>query len=85
MIGAMSSPQQVLGARRSRAPQAALACSSARRGTMLLTLLVGSLASFAVGRMRPSNGSWLTNAALLTYTVPASFLIFPFTGAFICH
>lgn len=46
--------------------------------TMLLTLLIGSLASFAVGRMRLSNGSWLTNAALLTYTVPASFLIFPF-------
>ena len=46
--------------------------------TMLLTLLIGSLASFAVGRMRLSNGSWLTNAALLTYTVPASCLIFPF-------
>ena len=46
--------------------------------TMLLTLLIGSLASYAVGRMRLSNGSWLTNAALLTYTVPASFLIFPF-------
>jgi multiple sugar transport system permease protein len=46
--------------------------------TMLLTLLIGSLASFAVGRMRLSKGSWLTNAALLTYTVPASFLIFPF-------
>lgn len=46
--------------------------------TMLLTLLIGSLASFAVGRMRLSRGTWLTNAALLTYTVPASFLIFPF-------
>lgn len=46
--------------------------------TMLLTLLIGSLASFAVGRMRLSRGGWLTNAALLTYTVPSSFLIFPF-------
>lgn len=46
--------------------------------TMLLTVLIGSLASFAVGRMRLSKGSVLTNAALLTYAVPASFLIFPF-------
>lgn len=46
--------------------------------TMLLTLLIGSLASFAVGRMRLSNGSWLTNAALLTYAIPASFLIVPY-------
>jgi multiple sugar transport system permease protein len=46
--------------------------------TMLLTVLIGSLASFAVGRMRLSKGSLLTNAALLTYAIPASFLIFPF-------
>jgi multiple sugar transport system permease protein len=46
--------------------------------TMLLTLLIGSLASFAVSRMRLSRGSLLTNAALLTYTIPASFLIFPY-------
>jgi multiple sugar transport system permease protein len=46
--------------------------------TMGLTVLIGSLASFAVGRMRLTNGSLLTNAALLTYAVPASFLIFPF-------
>jgi multiple sugar transport system permease protein len=31
-----------------------------------------------VSRMRLSKGSLLTNAALLTYVVPASFLIFPF-------
>jgi multiple sugar transport system permease protein len=46
--------------------------------TMFLTVLIGSLASFAVGRMRLSKGSLLTNAALLTYAVPATFLIFPF-------
>jgi multiple sugar transport system permease protein len=46
--------------------------------TMLLTVLIGSLASFAVGRMRLGKGSLIINAALLTYLVPASFLIFPF-------
>jgi multiple sugar transport system permease protein len=46
--------------------------------TMLLTVLIGSLASFAVGRMRLGKGALVINAALLTYIVPASFLIFPF-------
>jgi multiple sugar transport system permease protein len=46
--------------------------------TMVLTLLIGSLASFAVSRLRPSRGSLLTNAALLTYAIPASFLIVPY-------
>jgi len=46
--------------------------------TMLLTVLIGSLASFAVSRMRLSRGSLLTNAALLTYAIPASFLIVPY-------
>lgn len=46
--------------------------------TMVLTVLIGSLVSFAVGRMRLSKGSLVINAALLTYLVPASFLIFPF-------
>jgi multiple sugar transport system permease protein len=46
--------------------------------TMVLTVLIGSLASFAVGRMRLSKGSLVINAALLTYAIPASFLIFPF-------
>jgi multiple sugar transport system permease protein len=46
--------------------------------TVLLTVLIGSLASFAVSRMRLSKGSLLTNAALLTYAIPASFLIVPY-------
>jgi multiple sugar transport system permease protein len=46
--------------------------------TMLLTLLIGSLASFAASRMRLGKGSLLTNAALLTYAIPASFLIVPY-------
>jgi multiple sugar transport system permease protein len=46
--------------------------------TMVLTVLIGSLASFGVSRMRLSKGSLLTNAALLTYVIPASFLIVPY-------
>jgi multiple sugar transport system permease protein len=46
--------------------------------TMVLTALIGSLASFAVSRLRLSKGSLLTNAALLTYAIPASFLIVPY-------
>jgi multiple sugar transport system permease protein len=46
--------------------------------TMVLTVLIGSLASFAVGRMRLGKGALVINAALLTYIIPASFLIFPF-------
>jgi multiple sugar transport system permease protein len=46
--------------------------------TVALTLLVGSLASFAVSRMRLARGSLLTNAALFTYVIPASFLIVPY-------
>jgi len=46
--------------------------------TMFLTVLIGSLASFAVSRMRLSKGSLLTNTALLTYAIPASFLIVPY-------
>src|ERR1700758_1229912 len=46
--------------------------------TMVLTVLIGALASFAVSRMRLSKGSLLTNAALLTYAIPASFLIVPY-------
>jgi multiple sugar transport system permease protein len=44
---------------------------------MFLTLFVGSLASFTVGRMRLRNGWMLTNAALMTYVIPASFLAIP--------
>ncbi|MBN9561347.1 MAG: carbohydrate ABC transporter permease [Alphaproteobacteria bacterium] len=46
--------------------------------TMFLTLLIGSLVSFTVGRMRVRRGWVLTNAALLTYVIPASFLAIPF-------
>ena len=46
--------------------------------TMFLTVLIASLASFAVSRMRLSRGSLLTNAALLTYAIPAAFLIVPY-------
>ncbi|HLY45070.1 MAG TPA: carbohydrate ABC transporter permease [Stellaceae bacterium] len=46
--------------------------------TMLLTVLIGSLASFAVSRLRLRHGSLVTNAALLTYAVPASFVIVPY-------
>jgi multiple sugar transport system permease protein len=46
--------------------------------TMVLTVLIGSLASFAVSRLWLSKGSLLTNAALLTYAIPASFLIVPY-------
>src|SRR5205823_10576019 len=37
--------------------------------TMLLTLLIASLAAFAVGRMRLDKGRGLINAAVLTYVV----------------
>jgi multiple sugar transport system permease protein len=46
--------------------------------TMLLTVLIGSLASFAVGRMQLRKARLLTNAALLTYVLPSSFLAIPF-------
>src|SRR5215813_8980560 len=47
--------------------------------TMVLTVLIGSLASFALGRMRLSKGGLLVNAPLITYAVPASFLVIPFS------
>jgi multiple sugar transport system permease protein len=46
--------------------------------TTFLTLLVGSLASFSIGRMRLKNGWIISNAALMTYVIPASFLAIPF-------
>jgi len=46
--------------------------------TVFLTLFIGSLASFAIGRMRLRFGWLLSNAALLTYVIPASFLAIPF-------
>jgi multiple sugar transport system permease protein len=46
--------------------------------TTFLTLLIGSLASFSIGRMRIRYGWLVSNAALLTYVIPASFLAIPF-------
>ena len=47
--------------------------------TMVLTVLIGSLASFAMGRMRLRKAWLLGNLSLITYAVPASFLVIPFT------
>jgi multiple sugar transport system permease protein len=44
----------------------------------LLTLAIGSLATFAISRLRIRGGFLLTNAALLTYVIPMSFLAIPF-------
>jgi multiple sugar transport system permease protein len=46
--------------------------------TSLLTLLIGTLASFVVGRMRIRHAWVVSNAALLTYVIPMSFLAIPF-------
>jgi multiple sugar transport system permease protein len=46
--------------------------------TVLLTLTIGSLASFSIGRLRIRYGWLVSNAALLTYVIPASFLAIPF-------
>jgi multiple sugar transport system permease protein len=46
--------------------------------TVFFTLAIGSMASFAIGRMRIKYGWLLSNAALLTYVIPASFLAIPF-------
>lgn len=48
--------------------------------TMLLTVLIASLASFAVTRLRLGRGSLLTSAALVTYAIPAAFLVVPYYG-----
>ena len=47
--------------------------------TMAMTVVIGSLASFAIGRMRVGKSWLLANAPLLTYAVPASFLVIPFS------
>jgi multiple sugar transport system permease protein len=46
--------------------------------TVFFTLAIGSLASFVIGRMRIRYGWLVSNAALLTYVIPASFLAIPF-------
>jgi len=45
--------------------------------TMMLTVLIASLASFAVRRVWLGKGTLLINAALLTYAIPPSLLIIP--------
>jgi multiple sugar transport system permease protein len=47
--------------------------------TMVLTVLIGSLASFAMGRMKLRKAWLVGNVSLITYAVPASFLVIPFT------
>jgi len=46
--------------------------------TMVLTVLIASLASFAIGRMRLTRVRVLTNSALIIYAVPAALLAIPF-------
>jgi multiple sugar transport system permease protein len=46
--------------------------------TMLLSVLISSLAGFAFSRMRLSRGLVIPNAALLVYAVPSYFLVIPF-------
>ncbi len=46
-------------------------------GVMFMTLAIGSLASFTIGRMRIKYSWMLSNAALMTYVIPASFLAIP--------
>ncbi|HZE14528.1 MAG TPA: carbohydrate ABC transporter permease [Mycobacterium sp.] len=43
-----------------------------------LTLLIGTLTSFSLGRMRIRHGWVISNAALLTYVIPSAFLAIPF-------
>lgn len=45
---------------------------------VLIVLTVASSASYVIGRLRPRWGNWLSNTALLTYVIPASFLAIPF-------
>jgi multiple sugar transport system permease protein len=46
--------------------------------TVILTLTIASLCSFSVGRLRIPLGWLVTNTALLTYIVPATYLAIPF-------
>jgi multiple sugar transport system permease protein len=47
--------------------------------TMALTVLIGSLASFGMGRMRLRKAWLIGNFSLITYAVPSAFLVIPFT------
>ena len=46
--------------------------------TMVLTVAIGSLASFAIGRMQLRRGQLIGDVALLTYILPTAVLIIPF-------
>jgi multiple sugar transport system permease protein len=46
--------------------------------TMVLTVLIASLVSFALGRMRLRRAWIVTDVALLTYAIPSAFLVIPF-------
>lgn len=46
--------------------------------TMALTVLIGSLAAFSLGRLRLRKGWILSDIALLTYVLPSAFLAIPF-------
>ncbi len=46
--------------------------------TMLLTVCIGSLAGFALGRTRLRRVRLLGNVALLTYVIPGALLVIPF-------
>jgi multiple sugar transport system permease protein len=46
--------------------------------TMVMVLVVASLASFAIGRLKIRYGHVISNTALLTYLIPAAFLAVPF-------
>ena len=46
--------------------------------TMVITVAVGALAAFAIGRMGLRRGWLIGNVSLLTYAVPSSFLVIPF-------
>ena len=45
--------------------------------TCLIVLLVASLASFAIGRLKVRHGDVVSNLALMTYLSPAAFLAIP--------
>jgi multiple sugar transport system permease protein len=46
--------------------------------TMVLTVVIASLVSFALGRLRLRRAWLVSDIALLTYTLPTAFLLIPF-------
>lgn len=46
--------------------------------SVVAVLTIGTMASYVIGRIGPRWGSWVSNAALFTYVIPASFLAIPF-------